>query len=485
MNQPPTTTERPPMTLRLGIRARLVLSVVAALSAVVGITATVVVMRAEAALSEVDEERFLALTAQMADAARVGALAKSELLLKDDLAQFVRYPALVELTVVDEKGSRLFFAQGPAADSRHGVTTSSAILDVASDEVTSELSAFGVDSPQDTPLGEVHARFSRGKTRRIEAGMRRDMLVAFWAAATLAVVLLLWLFGPVIARVRTLAAAASKVAAGERDVRVTPEGSDEVADLMQQFDAMTLSLDAQRREIENASAQLAERESLAAIGRATAVIAHELKNPLGILLGAAEVLQKPDRKEAVKREALEIIVEEIPRLERTLTEVLDFARPRPLALSPVALGPLLEKVRDRALYRGGPLERGAVDIHLPDDIGPVFVDAFQIEKVLLNLLLNAGQAGGQHVTVQVVPDDELVAIHIKDDGPGIDDKVRVDLFQPFVTTKQRGSGLGLAVARRAVRAHGGDLWAEAADEGAHFVLTLPRAAGRMGEEEVT
>ena len=93
----------------------------------------------------------------------------------------------------------------------------------------------------------------------------------------------------------------------------------------------------------------------------------------------------------------------------------------------------------------------------------------------LNLFINARQAGAQHVNVRVETREKRVLIHVQDDGPGVKADIREQLFRPFVTTKQRGAGLGLSGSRRMMRDNGGDLTLLESDTGAHFVLELPRA----------
>jgi signal transduction histidine kinase len=256
-------------------------------------------------------------------------------------------------------------------------------------------------------------------------------------------------------------------------VRVDESGGDELAALGRDFNAMTASLGRQRVALEDAGHQLAEREALAAIGRATAVIAHELKNPLGILLGAAGIVANPARPEEARRQAGQIIDEEVRRLERTLRGLLEYARPRPPEKVAVDALALCRTAAERSTLPGAPAEGCAVGVS--GSLAQALADASQVEQVLLNLIANAAQAGARKIAITVGCASSRVSVEVADDGPGIAAEIRDQLFRPFVTTKQRGAGLGLAGSRRMARDNGGDLRHLPSESGARFVLELAQA----------
>jgi signal transduction histidine kinase len=270
------------------------------------------------------------------------------------------------------------------------------------------------------------------------------------------------------------------VAEGDLSARVDDGAHDELAALAQDFNAMTASLAAQRQALDQAAAQLAEQESLSAIGRATAVIAHELKNPLGILLGAAQIAANDERPETARRKAAGIIVEEVQRLERTLNELLHYARPRPASRTPIDVLALCQRSVERACSAGGPAER--VEVAVRGEACTALVDEQQVAQVLLNLLTNAAQAGARRIDVEVAVSGQRVRVQVQDDGPGVAAEVREQLFRPFVTTKQRGAGLGLAGSRRMARENRGELRLEDCAQGARFVLELERAADTLAKD---
>ncbi|MBN2361556.1 MAG: HAMP domain-containing histidine kinase [Deltaproteobacteria bacterium] len=469
--------------IALGLRGRLVGAVSIALAGLLAVTGVLVVLRSQAALLEVQESHFVAVARQLAEAIRYPVLARSSALLQPSLEVFSRTPDLLEVQILDEGGGELARVEGSGAprdrrgDSRVGTVQVAVPVTTAASapgDDGGELATFGLAAQGEPRLiGKVVATFSTASAVRIQARVRNEFILAFFAVGGLGVLAVLWLAASVVRRARRLAGAAARVAHGDLGVRVETTGADELAALAHDFNAMTAALGEQRRALDEAAAQLAEREALSAIGRATAVIAHELKNPLGILLGAAEIAANPERPEAARRKAAQIIGDEVRRLERTLGQLLHYARPTPPSRTPVDALALCRSVAERAVYPGGPAQEVALTV----DGQPLsaLVDEAHASQILLNLITNAAQAGAQRIGVTVQPAAERIRIDVVDDGPGIDAEVRDQLFRPFVTTKQHGAGLGLAGSRRLARDNGGDLRLEEAAAGAHFVLELAAA----------
>jgi two-component system OmpR family sensor kinase len=242
------------------------------------------------------------------------------------------------------------------------------------------------------------------------------------------------------------------------------------------------------RSLERARRDLERQERLAAMGRMTAGIAHEIRNPLGIIRGAGQHLQRVLRDHGVEDETVDFIPEEVDRLDRILTGYLDFGTGGAGAAETVDLTRLVR--RTVQLVDAELCETGvtiAVDEPLPAVLAKG--DPRRLQQVLLNLVLNARDAmpDGGPVTVTIRPDGDTVRVVVLDAGHGLGDTSGERLFEPFYTTRPRGSGLGLAVSRRIAREHGGDL--ELADRtggrGCAATLSLPLATGDGGHEPKT
>jgi two-component system, NtrC family, sensor histidine kinase HydH len=210
-------------------------------------------------------------------------------------------------------------------------------------------------------------------------------------------------------------------------------------------------------------------ERLAALGQLSAGLAHELRNPLSSIKGSAELLARSAaRDNPMANELAQIIIEEAERTNSLVTRFLDFARP----LEPRRQTVDVTRIIDRAARRAGvPIIR-----NYSPDVPPLKIDPELMEQVFLNLLTNASQASspGAPITAAIRADDGLADISIVDRGCGIAPEKIDSIFNPFVTTKQNGVGLGLAIVAKIVDGHGGRMAVESAlGKGSAFHVLLP------------
>lgn len=239
-------------------------------------------------------------------------------------------------------------------------------------------------------------------------------------------------------------------------------------------------------ELERSQRQLLEYEKLASIGRMAAGVAHEVRNPLGVIKSSAALLVEcvdPAETDAIK--AGRFISLEIDRLDGFIRALLDFSRPLAPERRPVTARELAARIDE--LGRA-PVE--AVRASLTVDIGggPFEIDLDMVARAIATLIVNASQAvaAGGHVRVATHDHrDGHLELTVADDGPGVDDEVEDRIFEPFVTTKAKGTGLGLSMAQRIVEAHGGSVEHVAASgigpdaRGACFRLSIARPRARQ------
>lgn len=243
-----------------------------------------------------------------------------------------------------------------------------------------------------------------------------------------------------------------------------------------ELQAMTDQLSKVYRELQDSFEQLKRADRLSAIGELSASLAHEIRNPLGSIEGAAQILRQPQTTEEMHDEFLGVIEKESRRLSRLLTNLLDFARPRPPEFQAVDVGPVVDAVvallSHTAQQSGIQLRK-----HVPPGLPPVESDSEQLKQVILNLTINAIQAmpvGGEIEIFVAENDDTGVVIAIKDQGVGIPGENVEKIFDPFFTTKDGGTGLGLSVAHQIITQHGGVITAERnPNRGMTFSVLIP------------
>jgi two-component system, NtrC family, sensor histidine kinase HydH len=212
------------------------------------------------------------------------------------------------------------------------------------------------------------------------------------------------------------------------------------------------------RELQQNFQAMKRAERLSALGQLSAGLAHEIRNPLASIEGAAAVVQRETESEERRREFLDIIRKESRRLNRLLTSFLDFAKPRQPNLEIVEIDALLDSVIILARHTGD-----GAQLELRKQIEPglttIECDAEQLKQVLLNLIMNAIQAmpHGGSVVLAAQRSDTKVTIDVRDHGQGIKEDNLDRVFDPFFTTKENGSGLGLSIAHQIIRQHGGML----------------------------
>ncbi len=222
--------------------------------------------------------------------------------------------------------------------------------------------------------------------------------------------------------------------------------------------------------------ELARQAHLAELGELAAVLAHEIRNPLGVMKGNAQLAS--ERLGDGAPEELGLIVEQSSRLERLVNALLDYARPAVPRRTKVDLAALAGRCAEMLAHKG--MEAGVMIV---TDLEPVeaWVDGDQIQQVLLNLLDNALDVSDQTVTLAVKRMGDRALLSVEDTGPGIAREVVGKLFRPFVTTKAKGTGLGLAIAKRIVEAHQGSIRAtDVPGKGARFEVILPLSRSTGG-----
>jgi two-component system sensor histidine kinase HydH len=228
--------------------------------------------------------------------------------------------------------------------------------------------------------------------------------------------------------------------------------------------AITWLIGQRSREMESIRRHMAENQRLAAVGRLAASVAHEVRNPLSSLRGLVQLMSKNFSAQSSEANYARVAVDEVDRLERVVSDLLNYTRPRAPRFVDLdineSLAAALAFLQDDARARG-------INFHCPkrDDLPKIPADPDLLRQVLLNLILNAMEAinGEGNIWIDLETEKNFLIITVKDDGPGL--PAERDVFDPFFSAKPTGSGLGLAIAKNIISAHQGWLEGSNAPEG--------------------
>jgi len=379
------------------------------------------------------------------------------------------------------------FASGTSTESAGGVQF-----------VSTDLAGGGrvlvVDVPALGPTGEtiltVRYLFSYNAVDQRIAEVRlhffRILLISMVASFLLAAVVARRVVRPIGELNRGVLA----VAQGELQTRIQAAGGDELSALGRAFNAMAESLAASRAELTNKNLDLervnlellhmqeslVRAERLAAIGQLAAGVSHEIDNPVGIILGLAELMLEDTAKDDPRRDDLLTIIEECKRCRRITGGLLGFARSSAGEFGQVDLPALIADTLDS--LRPQKLFKHLEIVYASEKLPTVWADADKIRQVLINLCINAAQAmaGEGCLSLRVYGDFPVAVVEIEDSGPGISFADHEKVFEPFYSTKGRGegTGLGLSICRRLIEDHGGELSiVPGQGSGGCFRLTIP------------
>jgi signal transduction histidine kinase len=269
----------------------------------------------------------------------------------------------------------------------------------------------------------------------------------------------------------------AQVSEGNLNVEVSfSRRNDEIGDLGRNFNHMMQQLRESRAEIERLHrTQMSRAEHLATLGELATGLAHEIRNPLAGIAGVIEIIGRDLPSTSPARAVVKDVRQEIARISRTLSDLLETARPHPPKVRRSNLNTTVEHAvmlaRQQVLSK--PIK---IELQQTPDLPEVEHDSDQIHQVLLNLLLNAVQAmeGEGTVRVEIASRENCASVLVVDTGRGIAPQHLANIFRPFYTTKGNGTGLGLSLARRIVEEHHGRIEVRSVvGKGSTFTVVLP------------
>jgi two-component system sensor histidine kinase HydH len=230
------------------------------------------------------------------------------------------------------------------------------------------------------------------------------------------------------------------------------------------------------REIKELQERVTRSERLAALGELAAGVAHEIRNPLSSIKGFAQFFLKKNPLESTDHKYSEVMLQEVERLDRVISSLLDYAKPKEPIKAKTSLAAIIRRCTE-LIQDDAQAKQVAVNTEIADGLPLVFVDKDQMTQVVLNIALNGLDAmeGGGRLVLRCFQERKSIIMEIEDTGHGIPPDELPRIFNPFYTTKQTGTGLGLALAHRIIENHAGTLSVKATGPaGTTFRIVLPR-----------
>lgn len=327
--------------------------------------------------------------------------------------------------------------------------------------------------------GSIKIGLSLEETRK-EMRETRLMLILIGSVGLLIGVLgALLLAKRITGPLKKLVEATVKISKGHFSQRINITSQDEIGNLARSFNKMSRQLLQARKKEEAANQKLIQAEKLASIGRISAGIAHEIRNPLTSVKLNIQKLMQSDNLDEVEKEHLNISQEGIKYMEKSIKDLLDFTRASELELARFSIEQILEE-SVKTLADSLALKKVTLKRNFRDELPQVLVDGDKLRQVFLNILRNAYEAvdEGGEITISLSLLKErfrkIIKVVISDNGCGIPNKEKDVIFELFYTTKTTGIGLGLAIARKIIEQHNGSIQlSENAKKGTSFEILIP------------
>jgi signal transduction histidine kinase len=333
------------------------------------------------------------------------------------------------------------------------------------------------DSQKARSLGRVMVYYSTAGMEELLLSLRKLFIWIVLAIAGIGMAVFYIFSHSLVAPLKELVKAAKRVSRGDWDVEVRGGALPETMELAEAFNQMLISLKESRRCLEESYQEMSSQKALVEVGEFAFHVAHEVKNPLGIMKGAMEILKKPEVPTETKTTMISYVEDEIRRLNDMIQDFLAFSRPRRPVFQPVVLQGFLEELVQRM---GLEWEAKGVSLLWRCECGTAacMADADMLSQAVVNLVKNACEAvehgsNSPEVVVVLKASGVYAVIEVQDNGIGIPEELRERILQPFFTTKTKGTGLGLSFVRRVTELHGGELAFESNENGSVFRLFLP------------
>ncbi len=391
------------------------------------------------------EEKLTFFAKHLASSASIGLLLQDEIFLERLASSIMREKDIVAVVIENARNQVLVKIGNPALATAQIVQPVRLIPTVEAEIFSSR--------PPVKYLGKVKIYYSTSRFNKLLKDLfLQTLVVSLLLAIFMGTMGYLLIARAFIKPFDELCKAVKKVSTGDLSVEVSGRGLPETEELARAFTQMIVSLKESHRQLEKTYQEMLTNRSMAEIGRFSLMIAHEIKNPLGIIKGSLDILRKKEVGPEIKEQMLDYIEDEVQRLNNLIQNFLSFARPPKIKPHPININQFLLEVANRAQIEFG---RKKLVVKPPQKPIIAHFDPDHLERALFNLIKNAFEAGAQKVSLSCLIEGKTLIIEVADDGQGIKEEDREEIFKPFYTTKAKGTGLGLTMVSQVVTAHNG------------------------------
>lgn len=397
------------------------------------------------------QERMEFLAQYLALNAELGILVGNREMLEDLTAHLVKEKDVVRVVIKDVEGCELVSAGIEPENSQVSKVVKPVMLSSQGED------SLFMQEAIDKRLGSVEVIYSTAEINELLGELRNRFLIVALALSAMGVAGFFVFSRSLLAPLEALVKTTMEVAGGNLEVRVEPGSLPETRKLANAFNEMLVDLANSRRDLEETYQEMVQQKAMAETGQLSMTIAHEFKNPLGIIKGAVDILKQEDTSPETRTTMVDYLEDEVMRLNTLVQHFLDFAKPRRLEFEPVNMSEFMQDiVRRMAVEWEGKGIRFDLQIH---DEMTCSIDREMFSMAIMNLIKNACEACGDTGQVRISMSDigGRCLISVSDTGPGISEKEMDKIFEPFFTTKSQGSGLGLAFVKRVIEGHSGTI----------------------------
>jgi len=337
---------------------------------------------------------------------------------------------------------------------------------------TTPLGDFKMETVEN--IGKVRIEYSTKGIENLMKELNQQFIMISLGLVLLSGMVFFFLSRSIVVEVTKLAVTVQQVGRGDLELRALPGKIPETRELASAFNMMLDSLNTSRQALERVNQEITRHKALAERGKFSLMVAHEVKNPLGIIKSSLDVLKK-DLDIPEDNLMVAYMEDEIRRLNRMIEDFLLFARPSDPVFRMTDLNLLLNEIADRFEIQQT-FTRNRIIRKIPEESCMAHADMDLLTRALSNIVKNACEASGDNgeVSIHACMQHHIWIAEIVDKGDGISEENISRLFDPFFTTRSKGTGLGLAFADQVIRAHGGVIIAEnIPDGGAMFSVEIP------------